>query len=207
MDNAFTVEAPALVGIGAESIVNRAKSLGLTWTLRPATVVSIADSSSPTGAQIIYDQDTEPVNCFSLAVGVVIGDRVMGLMVPPSGNYIIGPLANDDWHPFVFQNGWSNAGGTEVTCQFRKVWWPPNGLQLVGEMVAGTVTNGTIITTLPAGYRPKRVTSFPIAVNPSPVLPVVGPLLQLFPSGLLAIFGATIGGTVYFSVIVPLDAF
>jgi hypothetical protein len=126
--------------------------------------------------------------------------------VPPSGNFIIGSAASDDiWHPFVFQNGWHNSVATQVPCQFRKVTQPPNCVQLVGEMGSGTITNDTTVTTLPEGYRPLHIVTYPIACNPSPAAGVVGPLMQLKPTGALVIWGAT-SGTTYINAIVPLDA-
>lgn len=84
------VAAPALIGIGAQSIVERAASLGLTWTMRPATVT--VPGASDAGIQ--YDGDTESIPCVNLTGSqFAVGDRVMGVMVPPSANYIIGSLA------------------------------------------------------------------------------------------------------------------
>lgn len=86
----FTQEAPALIGIGAQSIVDRAKQLGLTWTLRPATVTV---SGMITDTQVTYDGDTVPISCFNISGSrLFVGDRVMGMQVPPSGNFIIGTL-------------------------------------------------------------------------------------------------------------------
>ena len=82
-------ELPALLGSTAEAIVNNAKDLGLTWTLRPAT------ASTPTtdGPTVVYDGDTTVMNAVSL-IGTVSGtERVMMLQIPPGGNYIIGLLA------------------------------------------------------------------------------------------------------------------
>jgi hypothetical protein len=82
-------EAPSLIGVGAETIVDRAKALGLTWTLRLATV---AVAGSTTSTQILYDGDTETSTCISLLGHTSrVGDRVMGMIVPPSGNFILGP--------------------------------------------------------------------------------------------------------------------
>lgn len=87
----WTVAAPDLVGVGAESIVERAQALGLTWTLRPATV-SVATTEA---LLIAYDAPTDLISTPITAVnltgqGLAVGTRVMGLVVPPSGNYVIG---------------------------------------------------------------------------------------------------------------------
>lgn len=72
----------------ARAIVDRAKALGLIWTLRPATVGSINVAE----ALVTYDADSEFNGAFSLISGVRAGDRVMMLQVPPAGNFIIGRL-------------------------------------------------------------------------------------------------------------------
>ena len=81
-------EAPSLIGIGTQSMVDSAKALGLTWTLRDATVSS---PGTVTNALIIYDGDTVPITCINLTGNELeLGQRVSGLQVPPSGNFIIG---------------------------------------------------------------------------------------------------------------------
>lgn len=79
-------EVPELLSTQAQAVVDRAKSLGLTWTLRPATVSAIVPSS------VVYDGDTVVVGAVSLTGNTIPGDRVMMLQIPPGGNYIIGRL-------------------------------------------------------------------------------------------------------------------
>lgn len=92
MTKELTQEAPALVGIGAQSIVDRAKELGLTWTIRPATVVL----SGTDLVEIQYDGDSESIGAINLSgVALQLADRVLGMIVPPSANFILGaPLVN-----------------------------------------------------------------------------------------------------------------
>lgn len=82
-------EAPELVGVGAQTIVETATRLGLEWTLRPATV-----QSSQSAAEVIatYDGDSEPIRMISLIGLVQTGSRVYVIHVPPAGNYIAGTL-------------------------------------------------------------------------------------------------------------------
>lgn len=196
-----TVEAPSLIGVGAQSIVERAASLGLTWNLRPATV----SVGGTTDIQITYDGDSRPINCVNLTANYLfVGDRVMGAFVPPSGNFVLGGLEIDVWHPFVFQNSWVNTGGVRVPCSYRKLATPSGCVQFVGEMTGGTTTSATVITNVPAAYRPLHDTSFPIAVNPSATTAVTGPIMMLQQSGDLIIFGV-VGSFVYFNAIVPLN--
>lgn len=67
------------------ALVDNAKRLGLTWTLRRATV----DSVSP--LRVIYDGDTVSIDVFALNALPYIGQRVTGIWVPPAGNFIICP--------------------------------------------------------------------------------------------------------------------
>jgi hypothetical protein len=83
-------ELPKLLASQAEAVVERAKSLGLTWTLRPATVSTAPTSSAP--PSVIYDGDTVPIGAISLIGTVAVDDRVMMLVIPPGGSYIIGDL-------------------------------------------------------------------------------------------------------------------
>ena len=81
--------APALIGVGAQSVSKEGERLGLTWGLRPAEVVdSTAGSAQVT---ILYDGDTEPIGAVSL-IGELLGEgaRVLAVRVPPAGNFIVG---------------------------------------------------------------------------------------------------------------------
>jgi hypothetical protein len=69
--------------------VERAKALGLIWTLRPATV-NTSYGAAPT---VVYDGDTEQVGVTSLVGNLQASGRVMMLQVPPAGNFVIGRLS------------------------------------------------------------------------------------------------------------------
>ena len=72
------------VAAGTKQLVEDAQRLGISWTLRPGTV-TIADP-----LKVTFDGDDTPVTAVSL-VGVFPEEtRVMGLLVPPGGNFIIG---------------------------------------------------------------------------------------------------------------------
>jgi len=110
----------------------------------------------------------------------------------------------ETWNGLVYQNAW--ADGTNVAGKYRKVASPANSIQLVGELVPGTKVDGTVIATLPVGYRPLATTSFPIAANPVPAGSTT-PLLQVLANGQIQCFGLVAGTSrIYFSVIIPLDA-
>jgi hypothetical protein len=156
MTDQVAQEAPALIGIGAQSIVDRAKELGLTWTLRPAVVTRVGDSANNNNTEIIYDGDTVPIGCVNVTGNTLtLGQRVMGLIFPPSGNLIIGLVEPvDSWQTPTLINGWVNYDTT--------VWQGARYRKLSNGMVTiqGLVKNGTgppsDIFFLPVGYRPAK---------------------------------------------------
>lgn len=85
----MTDQLPDLLSIQAQAVVDRAKALGLTWTLRPATV-NVAYGAGPT---VIYDGDTEQVGVTSLIGDLQPSGRVMMLQIPPAGNFVLGRLS------------------------------------------------------------------------------------------------------------------
>lgn len=85
----MTDQLPDLLSVQAQAVVERAKALGLTWTLRPATV-NVSYGSDPT---VIYDGDTEQVGVVSLVGDLQPSGRVMMLQVPPAGNFVLGRLS------------------------------------------------------------------------------------------------------------------
>ena len=200
--NYITTEAPSLIGVGVQSVVEQAKQLGLTWTLQPGTMVTPLTSIGT----VTLDGDTVGITCANLTASTpAAGGRVMVLLTP-TGNYVIGSLGefNGPWFPMVLENSWTNsASGVSVVGAYRRV--APNSVHLVGELTPGTVADGTTIATLPFGFRPRRATAFPVARNPG-ALALLGPLFQLLPTGILRAYGMTGALTVWFSNIVPLDA-
>jgi hypothetical protein len=86
--------APSLIGVGAQSIVDRARQLGLTWTLRPATVVTFVVATGT--ATVQFDGDTATLGVVSLIGQVSPNQRVMCMSVPPGGNFIIGSIGSSN---------------------------------------------------------------------------------------------------------------
>jgi hypothetical protein len=82
--------APDLARI--TELVRLADRLGLTWALRPGTVVSVSAPYSRREASVRMDGDDGGITVVSLVGDVVLGDRVMVVWVPPSGQYAIGLL-------------------------------------------------------------------------------------------------------------------
>lgn len=74
---------------GADQLITRARRLGLTWGLRPATVAAPL-ATDPTMVTVTLDGDTTQVVVYSLVGLPAVGARVMVMFVPPAGSYIIG---------------------------------------------------------------------------------------------------------------------
>lgn len=94
-------EAPDLVSTGVQTLVETAQRLGLTWTLRPATVESAQSTAVVTA---LYDGDGRPIDMTSLIGFVQPGSRVMVMHVPPAGNYIIGTLLGAVARELIFRH-------------------------------------------------------------------------------------------------------
>jgi hypothetical protein len=73
-------ELPIIVGINELRV--HAGRLGLIWHLRPATVMSTNI--------IVFDGDTQPISAVSMIGPLYVGARVMVIIVPPDGNFIVG---------------------------------------------------------------------------------------------------------------------
>lgn len=87
----------------AKAVVENAKALGLVWSLRPATVT--VDAPDPSLVEVIMDGDTVSISVVSLIGGLGEGARVMVLIVPPSGMFIIGqPNTGPKITPFSATN-------------------------------------------------------------------------------------------------------
>lgn len=84
MTEIFTEEAPELIGVGAEAIVQNATRLGLTWVLRYGTVVT----SDP--LTVTVDSDSVAVAMVSLIGTLAPDTRVSVLIVSSKVHFVIG---------------------------------------------------------------------------------------------------------------------
>lgn len=87
-DGGSSRELDQILTAQATAMVERAKALGLTWTLRPAS----AGTGTGDNPIVTYDGDTERVGAVSLIGDIIPGDRVMMLQVPPAGNFVLGRI-------------------------------------------------------------------------------------------------------------------
>jgi hypothetical protein len=83
-DNSSSAE---LISTAVQELLRQARALGLTWTLRLATVVT----NAPDSMTAIYDGDTVALSMVNMT-GATLDpeERVYGLIIPPAGNFIIG---------------------------------------------------------------------------------------------------------------------
>lgn len=76
----------------AQALVANAGRLGLTWDLRPATVVTTDKSTGK--VSVIIDADTETVPADSMIGPLAPGDRVFVVIIPPGGIFVTGWVLN-----------------------------------------------------------------------------------------------------------------
>lgn len=60
----------------------------------------------------------------------------------------------ETWHAATLLNTWANFGGAFVTTKYRYIASPPKSVEIIGTITNGTNANGTVLFTLPTGYRP-----------------------------------------------------
>lgn len=84
MTEIFTEEAPELIGVGAEALIQNATRLGLTWVLRYGTVTT----SDP--LTVTVDSDTIPVAMVSLIGRLAPDSRVSVLIVSSKVHFVVG---------------------------------------------------------------------------------------------------------------------
>ncbi|MCB5300613.1 phage tail protein, partial [Yersinia intermedia] len=92
-------------------------------------------------------------------------------------------ISNAPWINLTLTNGWS------INSSYRGVYRKVLGMVFVeATLVAGTVSDGTIITTFPAGYRPLTALICP-AVGPISTAGNVLPRVAITPNGECKIYG------------------
>lgn len=77
-------ELPDIIASAVKQAVDDSRGLGLTWSLRMATALTAVPLT------IIYDGDTSTSNAISMIGSIDPNQRVYALLIPPSGNFIVG---------------------------------------------------------------------------------------------------------------------
>lgn len=85
-----------------QTLIAEAKRLGLVWTLRPATAIS--GDAETLVVRMDGDGTTDNITAVNmLGQSVINGARVMALMVPPSGLFVIGYTSRNPGYRFLTQ--------------------------------------------------------------------------------------------------------
>lgn len=107
-----------------------------------------------------------------------------------------GYFVRDTWHDLVLQNSWVHRPGFLVP-GYRLTPW--GDVELCGTMWNGVTANGTVIATLPVGYRPSATTGVPILESASTVA-----ILDVNTDGTMQITSAS--GTISMNgLFIPID--
>lgn len=108
------------------------------------------------------------------------------------------------WTAMTLGNGWTNTGSGQVTAQYR-VWSLTNEIEIIGTITPGTITDGTVIATLPV--TPNSILNQVVQVQGNSAAPVATPCLTLVASGQLQCFHMPTGvNEVAFHLWYSLDA-
>lgn len=83
----------------------------------------------------------DSTSCTIALRGTVYGERFIG-----------GVLVTEQWRGLPLSNGWVTDPFTGIAPRYRRA--PDGRIILKGWATGGTIANGTIVATLPAGYRP-----------------------------------------------------
>lgn len=172
-----------------QAVVENAQRLGLTWALRPATVVS----SSPITA--VFDGDTEPINMTSMVGSVSIGQRVYVFVVPPSGNYIAGFVTTDPSHIPSFWQDRQRIGAAQPSILFTDI---PINLRSVRIKWRARVTGAVALADITVQINSDGSAAYNdqlLQVNAAVVTPVAISPFTAFRLGVLA--GATAPAGMY----------
>lgn len=107
---------PEVVSAIAKAIVSNAERLGLTWTLRIATVINPVTDTGGSFVAARYDGDEATINMVNMMeVPLENGARVYAIRVPPGGNYIVGAAVATPLGMAVYNNVDSGNPATGTT--------------------------------------------------------------------------------------------
>jgi hypothetical protein len=107
------------------------------------------------------------------------------------------------WNAFSLQNGWTNKGVGTVTAQYRMV--NTVTVEIIGTILPGTITNNTVVFTLPTGYyNPNNSQVVPLIVRGSAAAAVAW--LSINIDGTCGVVGAVASTSYAFHDLISLDA-
>jgi hypothetical protein len=94
--------------------------------------------------------------------------------------------AAETWHAATLSNGWANVVGLDVLAVRKQ---PDDFVLFQGIIGSGTVADGTIVATIPAGYRPAKAKAFSVAAAGTS-----NPRARVNTDGTIQIFGGVTAG-------------
>jgi competence protein ComGC len=127
--------------------------------------------------------------------GLIGIDPTTGIVAKGTGgngymslNSLYYPASFGSWTNLALQNAWVAYAGGFATPQYAK--GADNIVRLKGLIKSGTTTNGTVVTNLPAGFRPKDRTLLSAVCNPNVVCRV-----DVLPNGNVELYLSDSGWT------------
>jgi hypothetical protein len=129
------------------------------------------------------------------------GTPIGALIVSPVGDLsILGSITQSSWAAVTLSGGWSNVGGGFPNLQYRRD--KQGRVQVRGSITGGTATDGTVIATLPSGFRPATGTGthlIPVSGNAG-----VGSIL-IGTSGAMSLLGLSSSSFLHLNAEFPTD--
>lgn len=136
----------------------------------------------------LFDVAANPLTTISLDTTSIVMKSTLaadGVRFKPATTFLDWTNALGAWTALTFQNGWSNLGAPYGNAQ---VIVEPTGVVRIGGVVnGGTKTDGTVMTTLPAGARPQKDMIFPVGNGSGGT--VTNPNIRIRTTGNIEIFG------------------
>lgn len=147
-------------------------------------VFSAGPSAQPTviiahDGEIFFGGGTNPVDTLFGRVGAasLASDPIAALNGARTGAEV--------WNALTLNTPWTNRGAGFPVTSYRNVAAPYKSVQLVGQLTVGGAASGSVIGTLPVGYRPTTAVGFPAANDGA----AAGVLIEVETNGDIKAFG------------------
>lgn len=116
---------------------------------------------------------------------------------------VTGGVATAAFANLTLQNSWTVSSSRRAV--YRKVG---DNVQLEVHITGGTSADGTLLATLPAGFRPQFIVGIPVlsGFKNTPSTTSTGPSIDIAPDGTIKCYGCNgaTGGVIFFSALIPL---
>jgi hypothetical protein len=206
---AAAVLAGSIVQIAASPAGSGVPSINL---ISPANSTSLAGASQAVVGLLGQSEDETSLARIILGTGQFGTTDISAVPILAVGGEIYyaepgaagGDLVAETWHALTPGNGWTNSGsGPDL--QYRMLASPPNTVEIIGDLDAGTLTNNTTIATVP--HVPASTQAFAAAYPGTPPTSTSARLYVDSGTGVLACSGmAGLSGRVAFHTFISLDA-